>query len=518
METPEHASYDTAVQRRVLVAAVLGAGLVFLDSQIANLALPSIQRELGLSTSMQQWVASGYLLTLSALLLVGGRFADLFGRRRMFMTGLTAYVVLASVAGLAPSGLVLIGARALQGVAGAMLVPTTLALISAAYPPGQRGRAIGTWAAWSGIATLLGPVLGGFVISNVSWRFAFFITPVIALAAIAIARGIPESSDPSAERSIDIPGALLVAAGLGGMVFALIEGPIAGWTSLSVWGPAVAGAALTVAFVVHEARARRPMLPLAMFRSRPLTVANAVTLFVYAGLYGMTFYISLYVQSSLGAPAWLAGATFVPVTVLLFFLSPYSGRLNDTFGPKWLLTFGPLTASVGVLIVSLTGPGQLFTVLFPGIVVFGIGLGFTVTPVTATAIGAAEERYAGVASGFNNMVARVAGLIAIALMGVIVVQLWQAGLTTTVAGASQPVASALSSVRERAFVLPPTTGLSAADAADARTRALASAQKAFHDGVLLAAVLVALGGLTSAAFMPRTPVRPPGPGSAEAPG
>jgi EmrB/QacA subfamily drug resistance transporter len=512
MDTPAGTSPDPSAQRRVLVAAILGAAIVFLDSSVATLALPAIQRDLALSTSSQQWVASAYLLTLSALLLVGGRLADVFGRRRMFLAGLAAYVVLAIAAGLSPNGTVLVAVRALQGVAGAVLVPTTLALISAAFAPHERGRAIGTWAAWSGIATLVGPLAGGLVITRLSWHFAFFITPVIAMLTIVLAWRIPESRDDTGGRSIDGLGAVLAATGLGGGVFALIEGPIAGWGSTTVWGSAAAGLVLIAVFLAYEARAQHPMLPFAMFANRALSVANAVTLFVYAGLYGMTFYISLYAQSSLGAPAWLAGTIFVPNVVLLFFLSPYAGRLNDRFGPRWLLTFGPLTAAVGIFIVSLTGPGQFVTVLLPGIFVFGIGLGFTVSPVTATAIGAAEARFSGVASGFNNMVSRVAGLIAIALMGVVVVQLWHAGVASSVSGAPAPVRAALESVRDKAFVLPAAGGLSAADAADARKRALSSAQTAFHYGVLLAALLVALGGVTAAVFLPSGPARAPAEG------
>lgn len=490
--------YDERTKSRVLVVTVISAGLVFLDSSVATVALHAIQSEFGISTSMQQWVASGYLLTLSALLLVGGRLADVFGRRRMWRIGLVGYATLSVVASLSPNGYFLIAARSLQGVAGAVLVPTTLALVSAVFPPAERGKAIGTWAAWSGIMTLLGPVIGGFVIDNMTWRFAFLITPVLAVVALGLSRPVPESRDETADRRLDFLGVALAGIGIGGIVYALVQGPVAGWTSPGVLGAAAGGAVLVAAFLAWERQAASPVMPLAMFSNRDLAVANIVTLFVYAGLYGSFFYIALYVQSSLGASATVAGSLYVPTTIMLFFLSPYAGRLNDRYGPRWLMCFGPLVAAAGLVVMSLTGPGQLLTVLVPGIIVFGVGLGFTVTPVTATAIGSAEPRYSGIASGFNNAVSRVAGLVAIALMGAIVVQLWHAGLATAGTNAPPAVAASLATVGDRAFVLPDPAGLSAPDAADVRARVLKAAGGSFRDGMWLAAALVAMGGVVSA--------------------
>lgn len=502
---PDAPSSASRVKRRVLVVTILGAGIVFLDSSIATVALPAIQRDLGVPTTLLQWVASGYLLTLSVLLLIGGRLADLYGRRRMFLIGLASYATLAALAGLAPSGLTLTAIRAIQGIAGALLVPTTLALINAVFPAEERGRAIGIWAGWSGITTILGPVAGGFVIDSLSWRYAFFIAPAIALAALALSRPVPESSDPAASRSIDFVGVLLSCIAFGGLVFALIQGPIAGWSAPEVVGAAVLGGLTVPLFVLWERRTAHPMLPFEMFANRNLTAANAVTLFVYAGLYGTFFYVALYVQTALGASATIAGSTFVPITLLLFFLSPYAGRLNDRYGPRWLMSFGPLVAAAGLAVASLTGPGQLWSVLMPGIVVFGIGLGFTVAPLTATAIGSAEERFSGVASGFNNAVSRIAGLLAIALMGIIVVQLWQAGISAEAARAPEAVADSLEAVSVQAFVLPDTGGLTGAEAAESTARALEVARRSFRNGMLLAAALVAIGGVLAAALIRNPP-------------
>lgn len=497
METTQ-TTYDASTKFRTLVVTIVASGLVFLDSSIATVALHAIQQDLGISTSVQQWIASSYLLTLSALLLVGGRLADLYGRRRMFRIGLGAYALLAGLAALAPNGGFLIAARALQGVAGALLVPTTLALINAVYPREERGKAIGTWAAWSGIMTVLGPVLGGTIIDNLSWRYAFLITPVLAVVALLLSRPVPESRDESADRRLDFAGVALVAAAVGGIVFALVEGPVAGWTSATVLVPGIVGVVLVPAFLWRESRAPSPVMPFGMFSNRNLAVANIVTFFVYAGLYGMFFYVPLYIQSTLGGSATISGVIFIPITIILFFLSPYAGRLNDRFGPRWLMCFGPLGAATGIALASLTGPGQIWTVLVPSIVVFGIGLGFTVTPVTATAIGSAEQRYSGIASGFNNAVSRVAGLVAIALMGTIVIALWHGGLASAVKDAPPPVVRALGSVTDKAFVIPSTAGLSSGEASDVKVRATSAARGSFRDGMLLAAALVALGGIVSA--------------------
>lgn len=490
----------TLQQLRTLVATVAGSGIVFLDSSLANVALPAIQRDLHMTTAQQQWVASAYLLTLSTLLLVGGRLADIHGRRRAFLAGLVAYAVFAVAAALAPGATTLVIARALQGVAGALLVPTSLALVNASFPREMRGRAIGTWSAWSGIATVAGPIAGGLLIDVVVWRVAFLLAPVFAAMAMAAGLALSESRDDLAPRRIDLPGAGLIVVAVGGPVFALIQGPVGGWSSPAVLAGLGAGALAWPAFVRRERTAAAPMVPPELFANRDVTAANVATLFIYAALYGSFFYLILYVQSALGVSAAMAGAAFVPITLLLFVLSPRAGRLNDRHGPRLLMTLGPLGISAGFAIMCFTGPGQVFTIMLPGILVLGVGLGFTVAPLTTTAIGSAEERYSGVASGVNNAVSRIAALIAIAVLGLAVVAVWRYELAegSTRARLGPEGRTALSAVRDTAFVLPPPDG---AEAEKARTVALGAAQKAFRFGMLLAAALSASGAAVSGVFI-----------------
>ena len=280
-ETTEHV-VTPEVKKRVLVATILGAGIVFLDSSVANVALPAIQREFDMPTAAQQWVASSFLLVLSVLLLVGGRLADVFGRKRLFVTGLWAYSILALATAASPSPTWLIVLRGMQGAAGALLVPTTLALINATFRPEERGKAIGTWAAWSGITTVLGPIVGGYAIDSLSWRWAFLLAPVVAVVALVSVRGVPESADPSASRRIDILGSVLVVLSLTGVVYALIEAPVLGWGAPQVIASLTAGIMLLPVFVWWQTRAARPVLPLAVFENRNLAAANVGTFFVYA--------------------------------------------------------------------------------------------------------------------------------------------------------------------------------------------------------------------------------------------
>jgi EmrB/QacA subfamily drug resistance transporter len=404
----------------VIVAAVLGSGVAFLDGTVVNVALPAIGRSFHTGLSGLQWTIDAYLLTMGALLLLGGSIGDLFGRRRAFIVGLGLFSVASVLCGLAPSSGTLIVARALQGIGGALLVPESLALIAATFRASDRGAAIGAWSGLAGVATAIGPFLGGWLIDAVSWRLVFLINPPIAAAAAWIAyRHVPESKDPEASPRLDLGGAAAATLGLAGVVYALIEGPTKGFTSGTVAISGIVGVLLLALFPLVEARVSQPMVPLEIFRNRQFTGANLTTLTVYAALGGAMFFLVIELQTVLGYSALAAGAAFVPITVLMFLLSARAGRLAQRIGPRLPMTVGPAVAGLGFILLSRVGSGSTYlgTVL-PGVVVFGLGLAFTVAPLTTAVLGAVEDRHAGVGSGVNNAVSRVAGLLAVALLPV----------------------------------------------------------------------------------------------------
>ena len=413
--------YRTPAGRGVLLAAVLGSGIAFLDATVVNVALPAIDADLGAGLSGLQWVVDAYLLTLSAFLLLGGSLGDLYGRRRVFVAGLVGFGLASIACGVAPTTATLIVARALQGLAAALLVPGSLAMISASFAEEDRSEVIGAWAGLTGVASAVGPLLGGWLVDAVSWRLVFLINPPIAAIAVVVAlRRVPETRDDTAGRRVDLPGALVAALGLGGITAALIEGPVRGWGDAMVATAAVVGAVALVAFVVVEARTADPMLPLAVFRSRQFSGANVTTFAVYAALGGALFLVVLELQTVLGYSPLAAGAALLPITVLLLLLSPSAGRLADRIGPRWPMTVGPVVAAAGLGLLAGVGPGSTYlTGVLPGVVVFGLGLSLTVTPLTSAALAAVERRHAGIASGVNNAVARVAGLLAVALLPVV---------------------------------------------------------------------------------------------------
>lgn len=405
----------------MLLAAVLGSGIAFLDSTVVNVALPAIDADLGAGLSGLQWVVDGYLLTLSAFLLLGGSLGDLYGRRRVFVVGLVGFALASVACGAAPTTATLILARALQGLAAALLVPGSLAMISASFAEEDRSEAIGAWAGLTGVASAVGPLLGGWLVGAASWRLVFLINPPIAaVAAVVALRRVPETRDDTSGRRVDLPGAVIAAVALGGITYALIEGPVRAWTDPLVVATAVAGALALVAFVVVEARSADPMLPLGVFRSRQFTGANLTTFAVYAALGGALFLVVLQLQTVLGYSPLAAGAALLPITVLLLLLSPAAGRVADRIGPRRPMTLGPLVAAAGLALLASVARGSGYlTGVLPGVVVFGLGLAATVTPLTSAALAAVDRRSAGIASGVNNAVARVAGLLAVALLPVV---------------------------------------------------------------------------------------------------
>jgi EmrB/QacA subfamily drug resistance transporter len=412
---------ESARKRVILTAAILGSAVVFIDMTVVNVALPAMQRDLGGGLTLQQWVVDAYLLTLGSLILLGGSLGDLFGERLVFSIGVAAFGVTSVFCGVAPDGNSLIAARGLQGVAGALLTPAALATITANFDGEERGAAIGTWTAWTGIGTVVGPLVGGWLVGHASWRSIFFLNvPFCAATLIAISAALPRSKHEG-HAQIDLVGATLCVTGLGASVFALIEEPRRGWGDPLILGPLLGGAALFALFLVWERRISHPMLPLRLFRRRNFTIANVETLFVWGALSTLTFFLALFLQQLVGYSPLQAGLALLPITIILFLLSSYVGRFSARIGPRLFMGAGPLICAVGLLLMLRLGRDISYvTDLLPAVIVFALGLALTVAPVTSTVLADAGAGDAGIASAVNNAVARVAGLLGIAVVGVAV--------------------------------------------------------------------------------------------------
>ena len=405
-----------------LVATILASGIALLDGTIVNVALPAIAEDLGGGLAGQQWVVNAYLLTLGSLLLVGGSLGDLYGQRRIFSLGVAGFGLASLLCALAPTIEALVAARALQGAASALLTPASLAVISAVYDDAQeRGAAIGTWTAWGGIATVVGPLAGGLLVDGVGWRWIFLVNVPFVLVTLAlIAAVVPPCEGPERPR-VDVVGAGLCALGLAGPVLALIEQPSRGWSDPLVVGGLVGGAVLLAAFVWWERRVPQPMLPLGLFGRRNFAWANAETLLVYAALSALFFFLVIFLQEEAGWSAVEAGLTTVPVTLILFALSRRFGALSQRYGPRVFMGGGPIVAGLGLLpLLWVDDSPSYLTDLLPAMVLFGLGLALTVAPLTTTVMADAGRGSGGTASGVNNAVARVAGLLGIAAVGVAV--------------------------------------------------------------------------------------------------
>ena len=486
-------------KRLVLVAAILGTTVVTVDSTVVNVALPSIADDMGGGLAGQQWTANAYLVTLSSLILIGGSLGDLFGARRVFMIGVAGFGVTSLFCAVAPTIELLVVARALQGVFGALLTPAALAVIVATFPPEERGRAVGAWTAWGGIGTVLGPLIGGQLVDTASWRWIFAINiPVVLITLVLVTRVMHEARPRDPDARVDYVGAALCAFGLAGITYGLIEQPRQGWGAVGVSLPLIAGAVMFAGFILWEARSRHPMLPLGLFRRRNFAIGNIETFSMYAGLGLLFFFLVLYLQQVAGYSAIEAGTTTIPVTLVMFLLSTRFGALADRHGPRFFMGVGPLIAAAGLAFFLPIGVDVDYaTDLLPGLLVFSLGLAMTVAPLTATVLADADEHNAGIASGVNNAIARVASLIAIAAVGALIASSYGASLRDDLGPlADRPgVSRAIDEAEQQ-----PLAPVSADDAppvvrARVEQASLDASIDAFRLAIGIATVLVALGGL-----------------------
>lgn len=479
-------------QRLILIVSILASFVAFLDGAIVNVALPAIQRDLGGGLAAQQWIVDAYLLTLGSLILIAGSLSDLLGRKRVLMLGLAGFGLASVLCAVAPSSSALIVFRGLQGVAGALLVPSSLAIIIANFKGPAQSKAIGIWTAWTGISFLIGPLLGGFLVDAASWRWIFAINVLPIAVTLYLLRGV-KRDQPAKHARVDIIGALLCALGLGGPVFALIEQPRYGWSDPLIYVPLIVGILLFVTFLIYESRIKQPMLSLGLFRNRNFSVGNVATLSIYAALSVATFLIVLFLQQVAGYSALYAGLALLPVTIIMFVLSPRFGALAGKHGPRLFMGFGPLIAGVAFVMMA-QAPADLnyWTQLLPGVVIFGLGLSITVAPLTAAILGDVPPEQAGIASAVNNAIARVAGLVAVAAVGAIVALQFGNTLDKLCSTAQ---ANALTEAKQAPLITtPPKPYEHDAQFKGALTE---SSVAAFHDGMLVTGGLIMAGGIVS---------------------
>ncbi len=492
---------DRRRKRYTMIATILGSTIVFLDATVVNVALPAISDDLNAGLADQQWVVEAYPLATVALLLVGGALGDQFGRRRIFTIGLIGFGITSILCALAPSTTMLIAARGLQGLTGALLVPGSLAIIAATFEGAERGKAVGTWTAWTGIATVVGPAGGGALVEAISWRAIFWVNVPLVIFTVLLTRSqVQESLDPEADRAIDWLGILLSAAGLGGVVFGFIEQPTHGWSDPIVSIPLFGGALLFALFLVWESRYRHSMLDLGLFRVRNFAVTNLETLIVYSGLIGAFFFVTLFLQQTVGYSPLAAGFATTPISLILFALSPVFGRIATSTGPRVPMCVGPIVGGIGLLLITrIDANANYLTDVLPGVIVFGLGLSATVAPLTATALNSVAENRVGVASGINNAVSRVAGVLAIAIFGALIAGKFGSTVDGKVAGSNlSPQADReISKAKDNPLQRPDTDRLPPAEAAEVDSATVAGAEDGFHLAMMTAGALMIVGGVVA---------------------
>ena len=507
----------------VLAATILGSSMAFIDGSVVSVALPAIQGDLNTSVRGAQWIVNAYMLTLGALILIGGAAGDRYGRRRVFLLGVLVFTGSSVACGLAPNVVTLIAARAVQGIGGALMVPESLAIISAAFPEKERGRAIGTWAGFSALTTALGPVLGGWLVDASSWRTIFFVNVPLGVLTLALALWrVPESRDDASNAEVDWIGGLLVTLALGAIAYGLTVESDLSWSHPTVLASLIGGTLLLAAFVAWEARARSPMLPLELFRSPEFSGANALTLLLYFALGGALFFVPFDLIGVQGYSAMQAGAAFLPFTLIMGVLSRWSGALIERYDARIPLTVGPVIVAIGLALCAVPDIGQSYwTGFFPAMCMLGLGMAIAVAPLTTVVMRAAGERHSGVASGINNATARVAGLLAVALLGALVVGHFRSALDARMSAAHVPVAVQRSLDAEAAKLAAAQVPSQVQDVERARlTRLL---HEAFHQSfrfvmavaAALALVSALIAGLTlpvqmspiRASFLSETPTK-----------
>ncbi len=495
----------------VLVATILGSSMVFIDGTTVNVALPALQASLGATVVDMQWVVNAYTLLLASLLLLGGALGDRYGRRRVFVLGVTLFSLASAACGLAPDTLTLILARAVQGAAGALLTPGSLALLYAHFPRERRGAAIGLWSGFSAITSGAGPVLGGWLIDTLSWRWVFFLNVPLAIVVVIVALArVRESRDDDADGRIDLAGAATATLGLGALVFALLESSVLGFGDPRILGAGAIGLALLALFPFVERRAPHPMVPLAMFGVRAFRGANLLTLLVYASLGGLLFFLPMNLIQVQGFSATAAGAALLPFVVLMFALSRWSGGLVARLGARRPLILGPVLVAVAFVLFALPGTGARYlTGFFPAIAALGLGMALTVAPLTTTVMDAAPAPLAGTASGINNAVSRLAGLLAITLLGLAMIAVFGSHLADRLQALPLPEGAyhALWEARTDLAALRPPAGLPAEAARQVRT----AVNEAFVAGFRVISLAMAALALLGAVVAWRT-IDPPAPG------